>query len=111
MEENGKQAVLSSNIARMSTPCFGISLNGKKVRGTKPVTLESAILDDKKIAYSPKSYSVFDPNDMVLNEELFAWVEGDTLYLHGSSVSVVNNRLVVTTTKAHVERDILYLVK
>lgn len=96
-----------------------ISLNGKRVRGTKPITLNSAILDDKKIAYSPKSYSVFDANDAVLeqavieppDEEIFAWVEGNTLYLRGSSVFVVNNELVMTTTKARVEGDTLYLVR
>lgn len=97
-----------------------ISLNGKRVRGTKPITLNSAILDDKKIAYSPKSYSVFDTNDAGLgtvavieppNEEIFAWVEGDTLYLRGSSVFVVSNELVITTAKARVESDTLYLVR
>lgn len=104
---------------------FGISLNGKRVRGTNPVTLNSAILDDKRIAYSPKSYSVFDVNDAVsrawdavespdtppIFEDIFAWVEGDTLYLRGSSVSVVNNELAMTTTKARVESDTLYLVR
>ena len=74
---------------------FGISLNGKKVHSAKPITMNSAILDDKNIAYSPKAYSVFDaietPDNPPIIEEIFAWVEGDTLYLRGSNVSVVNN--------------------
>lgn len=92
-----------------------ISINGKPVRGSAPVSVNSVKLYDKKVTYCPKSYSIFDviePSDNPqIFEEIFAWVEDDTLYLRGSSVSVINNELVMTTAKARVEGDTLYLVR
>ena len=83
-----------------------------------PITANSAVLDNKAIAYSPKAYSIFDLNDIsgntslqVIEEDDFAWVDRDTLYIHGSCVSVVNGVLVVSTGKATVSGVTLYLEK